>query len=112
MPDYFEISMLFSDLHSWIQYYSDRYITDSTIHKLSASLSRFKWFSKQPENVQCALINLILMNGMRVIKNVPDLLSSIDECNYKKASLILMNSKIYLKNTKRVKDICMVLIDK
>lgn len=111
MPDNFEIGMIFSDLHSWIQYYSKNPISDSTLDNLHESLTRFVWYSKQPEHVQCALINLILMNGLKEIKKIPDLIESLNECNYKKAVLILMNSRIYLKNRERVKDICVTIMN-
>lgn len=130
--------MRFEDLTTWLKKcegYSSHIYTDTTGHKtigfgrnldngirlneaelmlendinhVIEELKNFVWYNEQPEDVQCALINMAFNLGIAGLVEFTKMIDALIRKDYPRAALEALNSKWAHQVGSRAKDIALI----
>lgn len=85
------------------------YLFENDFNRCVRELSQYAWFTKQPEGVQGALINMCFNLGLPRLKGFKRMIAALDAKNYTLAAQEALDSKWATQVGKRAKDVAVML---
>ncbi len=86
-----------------------QFMFNNDFYNAQQELQSFKWFTKQPENVQAALINMNFNLGITKLLGFKKMIAALDEGDYTNAALEALDSKWAIQIGQRAKDIALMI---